>query len=348
MLNHGATSVSLLDRAANYPFKSYGTKPLPLRHNFAWTLAGNIVYAGCQWGMLIVLAKLGSPEMVGRFALALAITAPVMMFSRLNLRNVQATDARGQFRFGDYLGLRLITTSLAIIVIATTTFAAGYRRETAAVVLVVALAKGFESLSDIFHGSLQQYERMDRIAVSLMIKGPLSLMALGTGVYLTGSVFWGTIGLLAAWASLFVCFDVPIGRGLIRSSKAMVFGREQRETGITTTVGPTWELPKLKQLAWLSMPLGIVALLLSLRTNIPRYFVELYLGERDLGIFAAMAYVIVAGGTVVRALGQSASPRLARYYAQGNVAAFLKLLAKLLALGGLLAIAVLLVLSCKS
>jgi hypothetical protein len=43
-------------------------KALSLRLNFSWALAGNIIYAACQWGMLSVLAKLGSPEMVGLFA----------------------------------------------------------------------------------------------------------------------------------------------------------------------------------------------------------------------------------------------------------------------------------------
>ena len=32
----------------------------PLRVSFSWTLAGNVVYAACQFGMLSVLAKLGS------------------------------------------------------------------------------------------------------------------------------------------------------------------------------------------------------------------------------------------------------------------------------------------------
>ena len=75
---------------------------LSLRKNFTWTLAGNVVYAGCQWGMLVVLAKLGTPEMLGQFALALAITAPVMMFAYLGLRNVLATDARSEYLFGHY------------------------------------------------------------------------------------------------------------------------------------------------------------------------------------------------------------------------------------------------------
>jgi O-antigen/teichoic acid export membrane protein len=69
--------------------------------------------------------------------------------------------------------------------------------------------------------------------------------------------------------------------------------------------------------------------LISLNTNIPRYFVEHYLGEAALGYFAALAYVMLAGQTVMGALGQSAIPRLARYY-QSNRAAFKRLLAKML------------------
>src|SRR3954465_14084130 len=76
---------------------------LSLRANFSWTFAGNVVYAGCQWGMLMVLAKVGNPLMVGQDALGLAVTAPVVMLSNLQLRGVLATDARDTHRFNTYL-----------------------------------------------------------------------------------------------------------------------------------------------------------------------------------------------------------------------------------------------------
>jgi O-antigen/teichoic acid export membrane protein len=77
-------------------------KKASLINNFSWALAGNVVYAGCQWGMLMVLAKLGSTEMVGRFALGLAITAPVITFVKFDLRAIQATDIQGIYSFRDY------------------------------------------------------------------------------------------------------------------------------------------------------------------------------------------------------------------------------------------------------
>ncbi|MDD1425232.1 oligosaccharide flippase family protein [Dolichospermum sp. ST_sed9] len=297
------------------------TKPLTLRRNFSWTFIGNAVYAGCQWGMLVVLAKLGSPEMVGQFTLGLAVTAPVIMFTNLQLRGIQATDAQEQYRFSDYLGLRLISTGLALLIIAIISFFGGYQGETSLVILLIGIAKSFESISDVFFGLIQQNERMDKIAISLIIKGILSLIFLAIGVYLSGKVFCGVLGLIVAWVVVLFGYD-------IRSCLLIVKERSKLK--------PRWHLKTLRKLFYLSLPLGIVMMLISLNSNIPRYFIERYLGKRELGIFAALAYLMVAGGMVVNALGQSASPRLAKYYAEGDRIAFRTLLLKLVGIAAVL------------
>ncbi|MFP3869169.1 MAG: oligosaccharide flippase family protein [Desulfobacteraceae bacterium] len=297
---------------------------LSLKKNFSWTLAGNVVYAGCQWGMLVVLAKLGTPEMVGQFALGLAITAPIFMFSNLQLRAVQATDARREYLFGHYLGLRLITTIFAFVLITVITFFSKYHWETTMVILAVGLAKVFQSVSDVCFGLLQQHERMDRIAISMMIKGPFSVVMLGVGVWLTGSVFWGALGLALAWAIILTSYDIR--------SAALVLGLSSVKTG-HFKLQPIWDHRRLSSLVWLSLPLGLSMMMITLNTNIPRYFIHHYLGERELGLFAAMAYLMVAGGMVVGALGQSASPRLAKHAGVGSASAFRTLMWKLLGLG---------------
>lgn len=303
---------------------------LSLRANFSWTFVGNVVYAACQWAMLVVLAKLGSPEVVGQFALGLAITAPVIMLTNLQLRGIQATDARREYRFGEYLGLRLATTPLALLVIAGITLASGDGRQTALVILFVGLAKGFESISDVFYGLLQQHERMDRIAISMMVKGPLSLVALGVAILLTGNIVWGALALAAVWAFRLATYDIPCGAAVLRAA---------REGGAPASIRPRWDRRRMVRLAWLALPLGSVMMLGSLMVNIPRYFIERFEGTHALGIFAAMAYIVVAGTTVVDALGQAVSPRLAQQYAAGEGGAFRALIAKVLGISALLAAA---------
>jgi len=302
-------------------------RALSLRANFSWTFAGNVIYSAAQWAMLVVLAKLGSKEMVGLFTLGLAVTAPVMMLTNLQLRGIQATDARHEYLFGHYFGLRLLTTLLALAVIAGIVVISAPGWGPALVILAVGVAKAFESVSDVIYGLLQQHERMDRIATSMMIKGPLSLIALAVGFYLTHSVLWATLGLALTWALILAGYDIRSAILILRASQPQAGASWPR------ALQPIWSTRPLVSLAWLALPAGIVAALLSLNVNTPRLFVAHYLGTNDLAIFASMAYVLVAGATLTDALGQAAAPRLSQYFAAGNVPAFRALLAKLLGIG---------------
>ena len=309
------------------------SKPLTLKRNFSWTFIGNAVYAACQWGMLVVLAKFGTPEMVGTFTLGLAITAPIFMFSNLQLRHIQATDAKQQYVFGDYFGLRLISTVLALGVVVAVTLVAGYRWQVSLTILLVGLAKAFESISDVFYGLIQQHERMDRIAISLMIKGPLSLVVMGLGIYITGNVIWGVVGLALSWGIVALGYDLRSGKSILNSITRSEVAENSLSKIRDRSIVPRWEVKTLQEIAWLALPLGLVMLLISLNTNVPRYFIERYLGERELGFFAALAYLMVSGSMVVHALGQSATPRLAKYYAAGRGTAFRQLMLKLVGIG---------------
>ena len=150
-------------------------KRLSLRRNFVWTVCGNVSYALCQWGMLVLLAKLGSVERVGVFVLALAVASPTTLFAGLQLRSVLSTDSTGEYRFSEYWTLRLVTAVLAWCIIAGIAFFTANSPESLSVILLVGLAKSFELVSDILQGLLQQQERMHGIALSMFCKGVASL-----------------------------------------------------------------------------------------------------------------------------------------------------------------------------
>jgi O-antigen/teichoic acid export membrane protein len=154
------------------------------------------------------------------------------------------------------------------------------------------------------------------------------------GVYLTGKFIWGVLGLTVSWGLILFCFDMPNGVKILKMDR---FNPLTIEAGRRSFVS-LWSkcekrLHVLKRLLWLALPLGLVMFLNSLNTNIPRYFIEHHLGSKQLGIFSAMAYLLVAGNTVVNSLGQSSSPRLAKYYAAGDSGAFRALLYKLIGIG---------------
>lgn len=309
-------------------------EPLSLRRNFSWTLAGNIIYFASQFGILIILAKLGTTQMVGRFSFGLAICAPVMIFANMALRPVQATDAKREYLFCDYLGLRLITTFLALLVIATISFIGGYGKEISLVILIVGIAKAFEAISDVYYGPLQQHERMDRIAKSLMIKGPLALIIVGLLIWLTGDLIWGVIGLATARGIILLGYDIRADVWTLTGSKPSTGIMCSGATDVPERLKPHCKMGKMARLAWLALPLAFATMLASLTIYIPYYFVEHYMGVRSLGIFSALAYLMIAANMVTTALGQSSAPRLAQYNAALNDTAFRNLILKLLTVGG--------------
>lgn len=261
--------------------------------------------------MLVLLAKLTSPERVGEFALALAVTGPVFMLTNLQLRTVQATDARGEFEFPDYLALRLLSTFAGLVVIAVIALAGRYEPSVTCVVLAMGLAKAVESISDLFYGFFQHVERLDIMATSMVLKGGLSVAALWAGLRLFGHLAVAVLMLAVAWALSLALYDVRKGRHASRAAASRSW-----------SLRPRWRGPILFRLLVLSFPLGLVTGLISLTSNIPRYFLERSHGARELGLFAAVAYIAVAGGTIVNAIGQAISPRLSKYYAGGHRAQF--------------------------
>ncbi|MDQ2949137.1 MAG: oligosaccharide flippase family protein [Acidobacteriota bacterium] len=283
---------------------------LSLRQNFAWTTAGNFVYAGCQWAIVWLFAKLGNPEMVGHYALGLAVTAPLLMLGQLNLRAVLATDVSREHAVRDYCGLRLSVTALSLLAIAAICYAAGYPRELSLVILAVGVAQSVEGVSDIYYGVLQLQERMERIAISMAARGTASVIAIGCGIYFTHSVLYSILALIAVRLLVLVLYD---------SRQALT-----DLPGATARVPGTFAFHARNQLhlVWVALPLGVVLMLGALSSNTPRYFIEHDFGSRELGIFSAIASLINVGKTLVNALGQAGMPRLAKLFARGELRPF--------------------------
>jgi O-antigen/teichoic acid export membrane protein len=306
-----------------------GERP-SLRADFSWMFVGNAIYAGGQFATLMLLAKLVRPELVGQYALGLAVVYPVMMLTNMQLRAVMTSGACQQTNFGHYLSLRLLTTSLALVIIFGITQVLRYQWELTAVVVMVGIAYAIETISDVYYARLQLHDRMAEISKSLIARALLSVVGLAVATYVTGNLLWGVAGVGLARAIVLFGYDI--------CERTHGLGEQSKWFSRNEALKPRLNLRLQRELLWLSLPLGIVVLLTSLNSNVPSYFIKHALGERDLGIFSVIGFMISVGNMAVVSLGQSAFTRLARSYAAGNYVAFGLLLGKLLAFGATLGV----------
>ncbi len=299
-------------------------KPLSLRRSFSWTLVANGVTAVCNVAILSLMAKLGSTAMVGQYTLGTTLGAMILALPQLGLRAVQATDARDRYRFSEYLGLRLVGLVIGGIAMIVAAIAGGYRADTAVVVVLVGAYMGVNGVADIVYGLLQQHEQHNRMAISMIAKAILSVLAVGLAMAITHNVLFACVALIASASAVVVWYDFPSARYVLVRN-----GRMDGTDGHTVLL-PSFAPARMRSLAWLSLPLGIANALNLVYFHVARLVIVRYHGESDLGIYAASAQIAAAGYLVTSALAMATGPRMARLYADRKWNAFTGVLLKFL------------------
>jgi len=82
----------------------------------------------------------------------------------------------------------------------------------------------------------------------------------------------------------------------------------------------------------LAVPLGLVSMLASVNSNIPRYFLEAYKGHTALGIFSPIASLLTAGALIVSSMGQAAFVPVAQAYEAADIDRYRRFVVRALAL----------------
>src|SRR3981081_1500550 len=222
--------------------------------DFSWMFVGNSIYAGGQFAMLVLLAKLVRPELVGQYALGLAVVYPVMMLTNLQLRAVMTSGARPRTDFGHYLSLRLLTTSLALVIIFAITQILEDRRHLTAVVLMAGGGTSLETISDAYYARLQLHDRMAEISKSFIARALLSVLALAVATYVTRNLLWGIACIALARGIVLFGYDI------CESTHGL--GGQPKWFSRNRALKARFDLKVHRELVWLSLPLGIVMLLI--------------------------------------------------------------------------------------
>lgn len=277
----------------------------------ALTLA-NVAYLLSQLAVLIALTRLTDLVTVAQFGFVMAIVQPLYMLGLLGLRTAQATDADYEFGFGTYLGLRSVT--LLVFLAAALGSILVLRPLYASLALPIILAKAVEMLCDLCYGAMQRDGKVQLVARSLLLRGPLSALIFAA---LLGA---GSTAPMAFFAQLLVWTLVFLGHDLPKTTASVGRVAPQIDQGVI-------------DLARRALPLGAGHFMAALQISLPRLFVEAMLGSAALALMTVVGYLQQAALTLFDALDQSVSWRLARYWLSAQAAAFWGLLRRMLLVG---------------
>lgn len=293
---------------------------LSLRHNFAWNLVGNTVFSAAQWLLLVVLARFGGAAEAGRFALALAISAPAMLGIGLNLQIVVATDAGRRWTLPIYLRTRIVLNAIAFAAIMIIGLASGLTPLDLAVLAAVSVGKAVEAYQLTVYGYFQLRERLDIASKSLLWRALAGLATFAGGYVVSRSLLVACCLLAGSWALILLAWDLPQLRKLAADDPA---ARLNERSG--------WFDREVWVLIRKALPLGMDAGASSLALSIPRYALQVSLGVAAVGVFASLSNLALVMALITGAMAAGLVPQLAYASAANDRRRFLRLFWRLLA-----------------
>ena len=297
-----------------------------LRRNFSWVFIGQLIFTATNWLTTVLLAKLGGPATVGQYSTAVAIVIPIMSMTQLMLRSVLTTDSKSDFRLGDYLMLRIISTIAAIAAIACLLGTGNFTPTIAMCIVWYAVTPTLDGIADIYQAYLQKHEQMTRNGVSQAVRGLLNILLLGVVYALTRDLPTAIFASGISSLLILVGFDLP---NSIRLAKALdAQGELPDGLDLRSIVKPRWHPYVMKQLFILALPLGIAVGLTTLNMFLSRLFVVKFLAESDVGIFSGITNLMNLGSQGLLTISTTIMPRLASYRESKDVGSFMGLIRK--------------------
>lgn len=276
-----------------------------IKTKISWSLFGNIIYALSQWIIITLIAKFGASEDLGKYSLALAVTAPIVLFFNFQLRTILATDIKNEYKFTQYLGSRILHLTFSFLFIIPISLLYAGDKETVLLIILMGLVKYFESISDICMGYFQKKRRIDLVGKSQLYRGILTTVVVGMLYVSTNNLLLAILGLLIVMIMRIFVYDLK---------HIKKFGE----------IVPAFDLSWINLLK-MAFPLGVVSLINSLNTNIPKYFLEYYSGVSSLGIYSALSYILIAGSMLITPISLLVGPKLATLYNQKDIKKFIKI-----------------------
>lgn len=259
--------------------------------NISWIFTANLIASFTKWLILIFIARLLSPTDVGIYALALAIGAPITIFSNMKLKSLYVSEMN--LKFSDYLYARNILNIVAISALMLITIC--FYPQYFFTIVIVGIMKIFDLQSDLYYALPYKNEDMQKIGKLIINKHLLTLFVFVIVLALKENL---NIALtLQLIMQVFFFFFIE-KRGI---SKKFKYEKN------------SFDLKNIKKLYLLGLPLGIAMMIASFNSSYPRFILESQESAKLLGIFSTIAYVLIIGNLVISAVSQVFLPKLTSY-----------------------------------
>ncbi len=301
-------------------------KKLSVSQNAFYNMIGALIFCFCQWIISSLLVVRLSPEEIavenaGLLQLAISITNIFFAISCYNMRTYQISDTKDIYSYGDYIGVRIVTAIIAVVLCLGYVIAFGYSIKTIACVMFYLLFKLNETFSDVLHAINQKNYRMDYVCISYCMRGITAVAVFTVAILFFDDVLLAVLSMAIASFLEVWFFDVK---------KTRQFG----------SIKPNFNKSIIIKMLITCLPAVISSAAFTAITSVPRQTLESMQGEEKLGYYGTIATPLLIVQILATSIFNPMLTELAEFYNNGQTKKFTMRLLKNLGFLSLIAAAV--------
>ncbi|MFC3420006.1 lipopolysaccharide biosynthesis protein [Salinicoccus hispanicus] len=265
-------------------------------------IVGTLLFAINQWVQVILITRLLGLYEVGLFSYFLALTGPLVLFSRFMLSVLVPTQRKLSYDYVIFQEFRRITNYAFIAGSVIVMIFVDLNMYESLCLMVFVLYKCYENKEEFIYTENIAESRIDFMARSKIYKSIITIILFTVTAFFFRSLLLAVLSLLVSQMLIYYFYD-----------RRFSYSEQRAKIGIKRI--------EFRNIFILGIGLSMVEVLNSLVSNIPRYILEHYHSVETLGVFATILYFMIITNNIVVAINQSVVAGLAKE-AQASVKKF--------------------------
>ena len=294
-----------------------------IKKNIVWNSIGTFVMFFCQWLMMVLVVRLSGYADSGILSLSVSCGNVFLIIAAFGVKTFQVSDIKDKYQDGEYLGAKIVTILLTVVVGVIWVLVSGYEGVEKTSILLYMVYIMVYSYSDAIYGSLQKKWRLDIAGISMCIRNIAALLVFCLVLWFTKDIRIALASILAASLAVLFLYDLPASKKVVG-------------------IRPVLSGKRIWILLWECFPFAIYTFLHTLLLTVPKLAVRGFYDKEVLGIYSAVmapvAVLQVAATFVINPLSTVLAVRVEERDLKGVVRILGKCMLMLL---GILAVGIL-------
>lgn len=256
-------------------------------------IVGTLLMAINQWLQIILITRLLGLYEVGLFSYFLALTGPLVLFSRFTLARLLPTQRRLKYDYIIFKQFRTVTNYAFIIVSIILMIFIDLGMYEKICFMIFIIFKYYENKEEFIYTENIAESRILFLGQSKIIKSIVIIILFSISTFIFESLMMSITSLFIGQFLVYYFFDRKHSISIKNDWSSMTAAQ-------------------FKNIFLLGFGLCVVEILSSLSTNIPRYILEEFHSVEVLGIFATIMYFTVITNNIVMAINEGVIANLSR------------------------------------